>query len=175
MARQENIGKMDYIEQAIKGGVGSGAFDVLRKLAALATMLLDSKQTPETAATEADGAVFGQALAFQVGKGNLSAEEAANNVADRKAAAWIPLARVWLAEQVQKGFVALGGWLGAKVGNPELGAKIGENIDRFLNSDIQKLIEKGLLGIQKAAPRIWGWTKQTVGPLFAKIRDKLFA
>lgn len=175
MARKENIGKMDCIEQAIKGGVGSSAFDVLRKLAALATMLLDSQQTPETAATEADGAVFGQAQAFQVGVGNISEEEAANNISDRKVSAWMPLLRFLLAEGVRKGLKVVGVWIGTKLGNPAAGAKIAETIARFLNSDIQKLIEKGLLGIQKAAKRIWGWTKQNVGPLFAKMRDRLFA
>ena len=173
--RIEEAAEKSWADLAIEGGPGSEAFDVARKLGAVAAMLADEKQSPETAAAEADGAVFGQAQAYRVGKGELAAEEAAENVADRKAAGWISVARDWLAGWVQKGCVAAGTWIGGQLGNPVLGAQIGAAVGALLNKPVKKLIEKGLRAVESAAKKAWGWVKEKASGLFAKAREWLFA
>ena len=168
---EENATLKNWAGQAIEEGAGSQAFDEARKIAALGAMLEDDELPPATAAAEADGAVYGQSQAYQAGLGKISDEEATENVADRKTAEWIPLARDYLAEWAQKGCIALGTAIGERLGNPEAGAKIGEALGQFLNEDVKKLIEIGLRQIVKAANHFCVCVKEKAPTWLEKARN----
>ena len=172
----DNLTDADWVSPAVEAGEGSAAFDVVRKLAALAAMLANKALLSKTAAGEADRALFGQAQAYQVGQGTLSAEEAADKVADRRASGWIATARDLLAAHVQKGFEVAGAAIaGYFHQDPEVGRQIGRAIGHFLNKDVKILIEKGLRAIESGAKRLWNWAKENAGTLLSKTKDWLFS
>lgn len=166
----------DWVSPAVEAGEGSAAFDVARKLAALAAMLANKALSSKTAAGEADGALFGQAQAYQVGQGTLSADEAADKVADRRASGWMAAARDWLAAQAQKGFEVAGAAIAEYFHqDPEVGRQIGRAVGHYMNGPIKVAIEKGLRAVEAGAKRIWSWAKENAGTLLSKAKDWLFS
>lgn len=166
----------DWASTAMEAGEGSAAFDTARKLAALGAMLVDAALSPKTAAGEADEALFGQAQAYQVGQGTLSAEEAADKVADRQTSRWMAGARDWLADKAQKGFEVAGAAIAVYFEvDPEVGRQIGRAVGRYMNGPISVAIEKGLRAVEAGARRLWGWTKENAGTLLSKAKDLLFS
>lgn len=165
----------NWAEQAVTEGEGSAAYDVARKVLAAAAMALDDKLPPETAAGEADGAVFGQSQAYRAGAGEISAEDAADAVADRKASWFVSVATPWVMKQIETGCEVAGAWLGGQLGNPALGAEMGRVVGHFAGKLLKPVIEKGLGFIEMAARKAWGWMKEKTAGFFARAGEALFS
>lgn len=166
----------DWVSPAVEDGEGSAAFDVARKLAALAAMLANKALSAKTAAGEADGALFGQAQAYQVAQETLSAEEAADKVADRRASGWLAVARDYLASWVQTGCEVAGAAIaGFCKLDPGVGRQIGRAVGHWLNAPAKVAIEKGLKKVEAGAKRLWNWAKENAGTLLTKAKDWLFS
>ena len=117
----------DFMVEAILDPTSSDKFDVARKIASLATLLVDKDVTPRDAAISSDNALFQKAKEYQVGEGKISEEDALDEVSDRKVAVCVAI----IEKVVVKTCAAIGGALGALAsrGNPkavEAGKCLGE-------------------------------------------------
>lgn len=118
---------VDYVIEAISDSTSSDEFDVARKIASLATLLIDKEVTPRDAAISSDNALFQKAKEYQVGEGKISEEDALDEVSDRKAAVLVAI----IEKVAVMTCAAIGGALGALAsrGNPkavEAGKRLGE-------------------------------------------------
>ena len=139
----------DFMVEAILAPTSSNKFDVARKIASLATLLVDKDITPQDAAISSDNALFQKAKEYQVGEGTISEEDARDEVSDRKAVVLVSI----IEKVAVKTCGAIGAALGALIsrGNPKvietgkcLGKALGRRIVRHkpVHNSIRKGVKK---------------------------------
>lgn len=144
----------DFMVEAISDPTSSDKFDVARKIASLATLLVDKDITPQDAAISSDNALFQKAKEYQVGEGTISEEDAIDEFSDRKAVVLVSI----IEKVAVKTCGAIGAALGALIshGNPkivELGKCMGEALGRRMvrNPSVHEPIK---IGASKIASKI---------------------
>ena len=157
---------IDIVSDAVVGGPECKGFDVVRKVATLATLLCEETISPEQAATSADAAVFEKHVAHKVGKGEMDEADGAELIADRESSAFVSTCREFLAEVVESGCEAAGIWIGTHLGSPTTGYAIGSAIGHFLNKPVKEIADKGARKIADYARRAWQWAKSAVKTVF---------
>lgn len=135
---------LDEISSVISEGLGNKKkYDWVRKILALTTILNGNAKNPESAAQHSDEELYRKLLEHEVGQGNMTEEEATEEMTDRNAASFVTLARNLVAHGVEVGCIAVGTAIGTYFGNPVLGKTIGGVVGRFLNKPVGKVVEIG--------------------------------
>jgi hypothetical protein len=156
----------DFMVEAILDPTSSDKFDVARKIASLATLLIDKEIDPRDAAISSDNALFQKAKEYQVGAGKISEEDAIDEVSDRKAVVLVSI----IEKVAVKTFGAIGGALGALIshGKPkivELGKCTGEALGRRMarNPSVHKAIKIGSRKIVSKVRAVYKCAVRKVG------------
>lgn len=165
---------INLVSEAVSQGPDSDQFDIARKLLALAIGSQKEDLTPEATASIADGALFDKSMAYKVGEGLITEEEAAESMADRKDSAFVRNARVLIAAGAQKSCEAVGLWIGTYVGSPIIGQKVGQAVGRFLNKPIEEMATKGAKKVEAYARQAWKSTCRAIGRAFEGLAQKFF-
>ena len=135
---------LDEISSVILEGLGNKKkYDWVRKILALTTILNGDAKNPESAAQHSDEELYRKHLEHEVGQGNMTEEEAAEEMTDRNAASFVTLARNLVAHGVEVGCIAVGTAIGTYFGNPVLGKTIGGVVGRFLNKPVGDVVAVG--------------------------------
>ena len=164
----------DFASTAIEDGLGSNAFDIARKLGALAALLVEETISPETAAIESDVAVAEKSLDYKVGKGEITETEALEVQGDRKGSVFVSTCRTLLATAVERGCEAVGAAVGALFGQPEIGRAIGKTVARVANKPVREIATIGARKIQTWAKRAWDGIKAVAVKAGQRLREALF-
>ena len=137
----------DFMVEAISDPTSSDKFDVARKIASLAILLIDKEIDPRDAAISSDNALFQKTKEYQVGEGKISEEDAIDEVSDRKAVVLVSI----IEKVAIKTCGAIGGAIGALIGrgNPkviETGKCLGEALGRRIvrHKPVRDSIRKGV-------------------------------
>ncbi len=146
---------IDLISDAVSLGPDSAKFDVARKILALGASLFEDVISAEKVATQADNALFSKSMAYKVGIGELTPEEASETIVDRNASSFVTVAREFVAEAVETGCETLGVAIGSMFGNPAVGYAIGSAVGHFLNKPVGELVSRG-------APKIVSYVRDTL-------------
>ena len=154
-------------------GAGKEAFTDFRKLTACG-IALATGGAGAAAAVAADKSVFQKALDYAVGNGIITGEDAVEAAIDRAAVHFTTVARNAVAQIVEKGCIAAGTWLGALVGQPQLGAVIGAKVGKLLNKPVQEIVSKGMEKVKEIAKTGWQKIKAGAVSIFNKISNLLF-
>ena len=165
---------VDLTSTAIEDGLGSEKFDVTRKLAALATLLVEETISAETAAIESDAAVTEKSLDYKVGKGEITEAEALEMQGDRKGSVFVSTCRTLLATAVERGCEAVGAAVGALFGQPEIGRAIGKTVARVANKPVREIATIGARKIQTWAKRAWDGIKAVAKEVVNVVTNFLF-
>ena len=163
----------EVINTGVESGVGSEDFDIGRKLLSLAILFVKDTITPEAAATESDARFFEAATGEKVGKGEMTVEDACDQLVDRAASSFASTVSEVLAEFVDDACALTGEAIGAFFGYPELGRLGGETVGRFLNKPVMKLIRSGVEQVVTFGRKIWNWTKRVVASTVSEVADAL--
>lgn len=166
---------IDFVSEAISAGPGTEKFDVVRKIASLATLLGQDVVSAEAAARAADGAVFAKAVECQVGDGRISEEAGAEAIVDRKTSAFASAARSMIAECVESGCEAIGVAIGSAFGSPTIGYAVGSAVGHFLNQPVGELVQRGARRVVEYASHAWQGIKRAVSGVFNSVVNWLFA
>ena len=154
-------------------GASKEAFTNFRKLTACG-IALATGSVGAAAAVAADKSVFQKALDYAVGSGAMSGGDAVEAAIDRAAVHFTTVARKAVAQIVEKGCIAAGTWLGALVGQPQLGAAIGAKVGKLLNKPVQEIVSKGMEKVKEIAKNGWQKIKAGAVSIFNKISNLLF-
>ena len=154
-------------------GASKEAFTNFRKLTACG-IALATGSVGAAAAVAADKSVFQKALDYAVGSGTMSGGDAVEAAIDRAAAHFTTVARKAVAQIVEKGCLAAGTWLGALVGQPQLGAAIGAKVGKLLNKPVEEIVSKGMEKVWEIAKAGWQKIKAGAVSLVNKISNLLF-
>ena len=154
-------------------GASKEAFTDFRKLAACGVALATGGSGTE-AAVASDKSVFQKALDYAVGSGTITGEDAVEAAIDRAAVHFTTVARNAVAQIVEKGCIAAGTWLGALVGQPQLGAAIGAKVGKLLNKPVQEIVSKGMEKVKEFAKNGWQKIKAGAVSIFNKVANWLF-
>ena len=154
-------------------GASKEAFTDFRKLTACG-IALATGGAGAAAAVAADKSVFQKALDYAVGNGIITGEDAVEAAIDRAAVHFTTVARNAVAQIVEKGCIAAGTWLGALVGQPQLGAAIGAKVGKLLNKPVQEIVSKGMEKVKEIAKTGWQKIKAGAVSIFNKVANWLF-
>ena len=154
-------------------GASKEAFTDFRKLTACG-IALATGGAGAAAAVAADKSVFQKALDYAVGNGIITGEDAVEAAIDRAAVHFTTVARNAVAQIVEKGCIAAGTWLGALVGQPQLGAAIGAKVGKLLNKPVQEIVSKGMEKVKEIAKTGWQKIKAGAVSIFNKVTNWLF-
>lgn len=168
----------DFMVEAILDPTSSDKFDVARKIASLATLLVDKDITPQDAAISSDNALFQKAKEYQVGAGKISEEDAIDDVSDRKAVVLVSIIEKVAVKTCGAIGVALGALIGC--GNPkivELGKCTGEALGRRMvrNPSVHKAIKIGTSKIVSKARAFYQSAVRKIGNIGLNIVKKAVA
>jgi hypothetical protein len=166
---------IDLISDAVSLGPDSAKFDIARKILTLATALGEDVASAEKAARQADNALFSKSMAYKVGAGELTPEEATETIVDRNASSFVTVAREFVAEAVETGCEIIGGTIGSMFGNPAAGYAVGSAVGHFLNKPVGELVSRGAPKIVSYVRDAWQTTKRVVGGFVNKVADWFFS
>ncbi len=168
----------DFMVEAISDPTSSDKFDVARKIASLAILLIDKEIDPRDAAISSDNALFQKNKEYQVGEGKISEEDAIDEVSDRKAVVLVSI----IEKVAIKTCGAIGGALGALTshGNPkivELGKCTGEALGRRMvrNPSVHKAIKIGTRKIVSKARAFYQSAVRKIGEIGLSLLKKAVA
>ncbi len=159
---------LDDLLELFKQGLGDKKkYDWVRKILAIVPILTGDAdvKNPEPVAQQADEATNNARLQSEVDNGNMTEEQAAEEMQDRKAASFVTLARQLAARGVEAGCIALGATIGAWLGNPVIGKMIGGMVGRFLNKPVGEVAEI-------VAGRLLDFTTRMVTAARERIREE---
>ena len=154
-------------------GASKEAFTDFRKLTACG-IALATGGAGAAAAVAADKSVFQKALDYAVGNGIITGEDAVEAAIDRAAVHFTTVARKAVAQIVEKGCIAAGTWLGALIGQPQLGAAIGAKVGKLLNKPVEEIVSRGMEKVREIAKTGWQKIKAGAVSLVNKISNLLF-
>lgn len=154
-------------------GASKEAFTDFRKVTACG-IALATGGAGAAAAVAADKSVFQKALDYAVGNGIITGEDAVEAAIDRAAVHFTTVARNAVAQIVEKGCIAAGTWLGALVGQPQLGAAIGAKVGKLLNKPVQEIVSRGMEKVKEIAKTGWQKIKAGAVSIFNKVANWLF-
>lgn len=163
------------MSDAVSQGSGGDQFDIARKLLALAIGSQQEDLTPEATASMADGALFDKSMALKVSEGQITEEEAAESMADRRDSAFVTKVRSAVAVVTQNGCEALGTAIGAHFGHPEAGRRVGNVVGHFLNKPVSELAAKGARKLEAYARQTWKSACENVGRVAVSFIQKLWS
>ena len=150
----------------------------LRKLAA--AVLIGEGENAQNAGIIADKGVYETAIATEVAEGNLSEQDAVENLIDRGVAE----TSVWIqengAELIEQGCMVGATWLGTYL-TPVFGPqalpvcqKIGEFVGKSISKIGTKLIDEGVRKIGAYVKKVYNKTKETVVEFAKETLSKIF-
>ena len=163
----------DLANNAVSGN-DKQAFSNFRKLTALGIALDSTGIAGQAAAMLADKAVFQKTVEVAVGKGMMRADEAVDAMIDRAASHMAVGIRAAAAKALTVGCVAAGTWLGGVIGQPVIGAAIGNKVAAVLNAPVMELVDKGVEKIKEVVKNGWQKVKAGVTSVFNKVSNLLF-
>ena len=163
----------DLANNAVSGN-DKQAFSNFRKLTALGIALDPTGIAGQAAAMLADKAVFQKSVEVAVGKGIMRADEAVEAMIDRTASHAAVGIRAAAAKALTVGCVAAGTWLGGLIGQPVIGAAIGNKVAAVLNAPVMELVDKGVEKIKEVVKNGWQKVKAGVTSVFNKVSSLLF-
>lgn len=166
---------IDLISDAVSLGPDSAKFDIARKILTLATALGEDVASAEKAARQADNALFSKSMAYKVGTGELTPEEATETIVDRNASSFVTVAREFVAEAVETGCEIIGGTIGSMFGNPAAGYAVGSAVGHFLNKPVRELVSRGAPKVVSFAREMWQTTKRAISSIASKAINFLFS
>ena len=163
----------DLVNNAVSGN-DKQAFSDFRKITALGIAMTSGAIAGTAAAMIADKAVFQKSMEVAVGKGLMRADEAVEAMIDRTASHAAVGIRAAASKALTIGCVAAGTWLGGLIGQPVIGAAIGNKIAAVLNAPVMELVDKGIEKIKEVAKTGWQKIKSGVTSVFNKVTNWLF-
>lgn len=166
---------IDAFSEAVQSGPDCEKFDIARKILTLATLLGKDVIAPETAAKEADEALFSKSVECKVGDGRMSAEEGTEAIVDRKASGFVTTVRTMIATAVEVGFESIGYAIGSAVGAPEVGRMAGSAVAHFLNEPVGEIVSRGARAVVSYAQNVWQSARNIASQIANSISDFLFS
>ena len=104
----------------------------------------------------------------------MRADEAVEAMIDRTASHAAVGIRAAAAKALTVGCVAAGTWLGGLIGQPVIGAAIGNRVAAVLNAPVMELVDKGVEKIKEVVKNGWQKVKAGVTSVFNKVSNWLF-
>ncbi len=163
----------ELVDRAISGN-DAQAFKDLRKLTA-SGIAIATGENGANAAAQADNAIFQKSVEYAVGKGEMSAEQAVDAMADRKASTFVKFIRWGIKAAVTKGCMLAGSFIGS-IWGPEgaiVGRWAGAAVAKVLNKDLDPFIDKGIEKINQKAKSLYEKGKIILKSAASKLKNKI--